>query len=441
MKPGDIAHMGWSLVAACSLVAGGLSARAETAEELVASGVLSGTDNPALIDFLLREGKDKPTPELHGKALDQAVATLRARAHVTPEEQLAAALSSAIGMAMQIADDDIVSEAGADVESSTYSGEWGNWVDAAEMLLEAGYTEDAVAFFQYGMETLPYQGLRNRCVMGLVKANPTEAYDRLMKMAAQPNIDLQNAALRSLGLLAGSGGLSDDQKDAAMALLIEKSQGLMNASYTLAAIRGLDYARDERAIEPLSKYKGGMMSTHDAWDRMFAGRLLMQAGKQQGFDWALKELTPKKKSFLSSKKDEPDLRYQVINTLTAVGGDAAREVLNKAYGHDKKSELMQASIAIALLVLDDDSDPNVRSSAAYALVGMSDAAAVSGLQAAMGVDYGVTAEKKSRSPAIHGAVLRAAMAKHSGEDGTAALVQAATASKDPTIRFMALVGR
>ena len=576
MRTGDVVYTMWSLVVV-GLLAGGLSVHGETAEDLVAGGVLSGTDNPALIDFLLREGKGKPTPELHGKALDQAVASLRARANVTPEEQLAAALSSAIGMAMQVADDDIVSGAGADVESSTYTGEWGNWVDAAEMLLEAGYTEDAVAFFQYGMETLPYPDLRNRCVMGLVKANPDEAYDRLMKMTEQPNIDLQNAALRSLGLLAGSGGLSDEQKDAVMALLIEKSQGLMNASYTLAAIRGLDYARDERAIAPLSKYKGGMMvteenqrpalrsllltyeddiamepllkmikggmmSTHDAWDRMFAGRLLMQAGKQEGFDWALKELTPKKKSFLSTKKDEPDLRYDVISTLTWVGGDAALEVLGKAYGHRKQSELMQASIAIALLVLGDDThietvraamgregwdftaanaalalaghgdlsgipvldrlaaqepkkdsagmsalkllsgksvgnageknriirlrrriantlgkidrpegvatltrlledrDPNVRSSAAYALMGMDDPAAVQGLQAAMGVDYGVTAEKKSRNPVIHGTILRTAMAKHAGEDGAAALVQAATTAKDPTIRFMALVG-
>ena len=578
MNPVASLHPWWSLLVVCNLLMAGLTAGAETAGDLVASGVLSGTDNPALIDFLLREGKGKPTPELHEKALDQAVASLRARARVTPEEQLRAALSSAMGMAMQVADDDIVSEAGADVEGSTYAGEWGNWVDAAERLLEAGYTEDAVAFFQYGMETLPYPGLRNRCVMGLVKANPSEAYDRLMEMSAQSNVDLQNAALRSLGLLAGSGGLSDRQKDAVIALLIEKSQGLMNASYTLAAIRGLDYARDDRAVEPLSKFKGGMMvteenqrpalrallltyqddsalkpllkmikggmmSTYDAWDRMFAGRLLMQAGKQEGFDWALKELKPKKKSFLSSKKDEPDLRYQIIDTLTRVGGDAARKVLQEAYGNYKDGELLQASMAIALLVLGDDAhidtvrsamrqegwdftaanaalalaahgdlsgipvldrlaaqepkrdsagmsalkllagkgtghadekrriirlrrriaytlgeidrpegvstltlllsdqDPNVRSSAAYALMGMSTPAAVGGLQAAMAVDYGVNAEKKSRNPVIHGTILRTAMAKHSDQDGTAALVQAATASDDPTLRFMALVGR
>ena len=93
-----------------------------------------------------------------------------------------------------------------------------------------------------------------------------------------------------------------------------------------------------------------------------------------------------------------------------------------------------------LTLLLNDSNPNVRSSAAYALIGMSDAAALPGLQAAMGVDYGVTVEKRSRNPVIHGTILRTAMAKHAGEEGTAALVQAATSADDPTVRFIALIG-
>ena len=568
----------WTLIVAGSLMGAAPSGFAETAEEMVRNGVLSGTDNPALINFLLQEGRNEPTAALHQEALDQAVASLRSRAEVTPAEQLAAALSSGVGMAMQWADDDVVRDAGKDVESSTYTGEWGDWVDAADMLLDAGYTADAVAFYEYGMNTLPYQGLRNRCVMGLVKANPGEAYDRLMKMADETNIDLKNAALRSLGLLAGSGRLGEEQKDAVMALLTEKSRGIMNASYTLAAIHGLDFARDDRAIEPLSKYKGGMMvtdenqrpalrallltykqdsamgpllkmikggmmSTHDAWDRMFAGRLLMEAGKEEGFAWSLKQLKPKKKSFMSSKKNEPDLRYKIVDTLTRVGGDPATKVLNEAYDSYKDGELLQASIAIALLVLGDDghidtvrsamkregwdftaanaamalamhgdlsgmpvlhrlaqqepqkdsagmaamkllagkstsnageknrilrlrrriaytlgridqpdgvatlvlllrdADPNVRSSAAYALMAMSDASAAAGLKQALDVDYGVTAEKKSRNPIIHGSILRTAMSRHAGAKATAELVQAATTSKDPTVRFMALAGK
>ena len=567
----------WMQIMVCGLLSAALSANAETTEELVNSKALSGTDNPALIDFLLREGKGKPTPALHKAALDQAVASLRARANVNSEEQLAAALSSLVGMGMQLADHDVVSEAGTDVERSTYTGEWGSWVSAAEMLLDAGYTQDAVAFFEYGMNSIPYQSLRNRCVMGLVKANPDQAYDRLMKLADESDIDLKNAALRSLGLLVGSGGLNDAQTDAIMALLTAKSQGVMNASFTIAAIWGLDFAHDDRAIAPLSKYKsgmmvtdeqqrpalrallqtykddsamepllkilkGGMMSTYDAGDRLFAGQLLMAAGKQEGFDWALKTLTPKKKSFFSTKTDEPDFRPQIVNTLTRVGGAPSREVLNKAYGSYKDGELLQASIAIALLMLGDDahidtvrstmnhegwdftaanaalalaahgdlsgipilnqlaqkapsktsagmsalkmisgsstdntaeknrllrlrrriastlgkidqsevvptlvqllkdSDPNVRSSAAYALMEMAHASAAPGLQAAMGVDYGVTREKKSRNPSIHGAILRTAMSRHPDASATVDLVRAATGSADPTIRFMAMVG-
>ena len=82
----------------------------------------------------------------------------------------------------------------------------------------------------------------------------------------------------------------------------------------------------------------------------------------------------------------------------------------------------------------------MRSSAAYALMNLSDPSAAPGLQAAMEVDYGVTAEKKSRNPSIQGAILRTAMAKHAAAATTTELVQAATTSSDPTLRFMALVG-
>ena len=88
-----------------------------------------------------------------------------------------------------------------------------------------------------------------------------------------------------------------------------------------------------------------------------------------------------------------------------------------------------------------DADPNVRSSAAYALMNMSDPAAAPGLQAALGVDYGVTAAKTSRNPMIRGEILRTALRKHPDADATEVLVKEAAGSTDPTLRYMALVAR
>ena len=79
---------------------------------------------------------------------------------------------------MGAAGNDIVSDAGSDVESG-YANEWSDWITSAFNLIHAGYSEEAAAFFEFGIVHIPYAGLQARCVEGLALARPDQAYDFL----------------------------------------------------------------------------------------------------------------------------------------------------------------------------------------------------------------------------------------------------------------------
>lgn len=373
-----------------------VSAHAESIDSYLAANKIQGTNNGVFIDYLLEEGKSSLTSAQQKKALDQAVYALKQKTTVTKDEQLDAALTALVGTSMQLADDDIVSGAGGDVEQSAYGGQYKSWVDAAFSLLKAGYTDDAIAFFEYGIQYIPYSGLKARCMLGLAQAKPDETYDRLMKMVDSPDKDLKNEALILLGRLVGENRFKQNQKDKIIEVLIAHTEGAMNNIYYHAAIIGLDAAKDKRAIPAISSLKEGMMvnenvqraalrsllltykddsvvpiltgmfddsllSTNDEYDRYYAGSVLIEGGRKEGFDWALNELQPKKSSsgfsfdnLLSTGKDEKDLRGNIVGTLIRVGGEQSKKVLQDAYkAYNGEDELMKATIAIGLLELGD----------------------------------------------------------------------------------------
>ena len=378
------------------LFASPYSVKAETVDSYLASNKLKSTTNGVFIDYLLEEGQKKLTASQHKKALDQAVFQLKQKINVTSDEQLDAALTSLAGMSMQMAGNDVVAGAGEDVEQAAYGGQWKSWVDSAFSLLKAGYTEDAITFFEYGMKTIPYSGLRTRCMLGLAQAKPKETYDRIMKMVEGPDSDLKKEALKLLGHLAGEGKVTPQQKTTIINVLIAHTEGVMNNIYYQAAVLGLDAAKDKRGVAAISTFKEGMMvnedvkrpalksllltykddsvvplltgmleegfmSTDDEYDRYFAGTLLIKAGKKEGFEWAVKELQPKKSSsgfsfdsILSTSDDEKDLRGDIVGTLVRVGDNQAKKALQDAYkSYNGDDELMKATIAIGLLELKD----------------------------------------------------------------------------------------
>ncbi|MEW6366356.1 MAG: HEAT repeat domain-containing protein [Acidobacteriota bacterium] len=353
------------------------------------SRVLDGTYNGVVVDYLLEEGKGTLTEAQRKQALDQLLAAMKAKARVTQGEQLTAALGNLVGVLMGAAGGDVAGEAGGEVQVS-YANEWASWVDAAEKLLDAGYKEDAVSFFEFGMVNIPYDSLRGRCVMGLARAKPDEAYAILMNALKKPDIDLQNDVLRLLGHMAATDGLAKEQKDKIVETLIEYSKGITHSLNYGAAIYGLDVAGDPRAIPALSRFrkgfsvdeldrraalrsllltykevsvvedltkklKTGFTSTNKPADRFFSGVLLMEGGRKEGFDWALNELTPKKKGFFSSKEDDVDLRPSLVKALVRVGGEQARGVLAASVGLYKDDEWIKTWIAVGMLELGDTS--------------------------------------------------------------------------------------
>jgi hypothetical protein len=353
------------------------------------SKALQGAYNGVVIDYLLAEGKPKLSEAQHKQALDQLVAALKEKVGVTQNEQLTAALGNLVGVLMGAAGGDTLGEAGADVQRS-YAGDWASWVDAAEKLFEAGYQEDAVAFFQFGMVNIPYDSLRARCIVGLARARPEEAYTILADALKKPQPELKNEALRMMGHLAAAEWVPAAQKDAIIKALIDHSQGMMNNQYYQAVIYGLDVAHDQRAIPALSRFrkgittdpldrraalksliltykdesvvgdltkllKAGFTSTNKPEDRFFAGVVLMEAGRKEGFDWALAEFKPKKKGFFSSSKEEMDLRPDLVTELVRIGGEQSAKVLADSIAFYKDGEWLKTWMAIALLELGDTS--------------------------------------------------------------------------------------
>ena len=213
--------------------------------------VLEQSYNPVLLRYLLEEGKAKLTPAQHKAALDQVVARFRVEVDVKPSSQVAASLAALAG----IVTPGVVGEGIAEGAGSV----WEAWVDAANLLVRAGYAQDALPFLRSCVTTNPYPELRSRCTVGLAAANPAEAFTTLMALTGKGNqADVTNSALRLLGDLAGAEGCPPEQKDAAIKELTARTQGMMNNIYYEAAIEGLARARDPRGIEPIRKLTGGI---------------------------------------------------------------------------------------------------------------------------------------------------------------------------------------
>lgn len=358
-------------------------------DSIINSGVLKTHYNGSLVEYLLEEGQNKLSPEKKKEVLDQLVTVLKEKSQVTNSEQFSVALGALIGLGMQVYDDDIVSSAGSDVEQD-YANEWTSWVDAALLLLKAGYVDDSVHFFEYGIQTIPYDHERARCVQGLAAAKPDQALEILLKFADEPQEPIRNSAIRMLGYLAVSAGINDEVKNQAVLKIIEKTQGLQLNTTKRAAIYALDLVKDPRSIELLGKFKKGLidtyvqraalksllvtfndltvveildkklksgfMSMNDPTDNLFAGLTLIQAHQVSGYEWAIEKLAPKKKGFNPLKKNkEPDFRSQIVRTLVRFPSDESLVILRDAFTKYEDDEWIKTWIATGLLELGDAS--------------------------------------------------------------------------------------
>ena len=333
--------------------------------------------NAVLLRYLLEEGRPKLTPVQHKLALDQIVARFKTEIDIKPSTKAAASLAALAGLLTPGVVGEGISEGAGSV--------WQSWVDAANLLVKAGYAAEASPFLESCLKTNPYPELRSRCTVGFAAANPAQAVTILTGLLDKKNPeDVINTSLRLLGDLAGAEACPTEQRDVAVKEMSARTQGMMNNIFYEAAIDGLERSKDPRGIEPIRKLtggmnapevkraakrallltfkdpaivevlrkdaKGGMMKTED--DKFFAATLLIRAGDEAGFAYAKDQLTKKKGGFFSSNK-ETDYRPAIVQVLADFGGPPAIPVLQAGLALQKPDEWLRAYMAIALLELGD----------------------------------------------------------------------------------------
>jgi HEAT repeat protein len=347
---------------------------ADSVQGLLDTGALKTAYNPVLLEFLTEEGKGR-LPEAQRKAaLEQLVAGFREHAKITPGAQATAALASLAGLVTKGTVSQGISEGAAQV--------WTEWVDAAFVVQKAGYKEESSVFFENCVQNFPYDELRARCAVGLAQADADKAFTVLVGLLDKKYGDDVNAvALRMLGDLAATPGLPAEKKDAALDELTKRTQGFSNVGLNAAAVEGLVRSKDPRAVETIRKFTKGMMHAEDLKhaalrglllgfndagaldalqkqlkggfmkepkDQVWAALILIEAGQQAGYDWAVQYATGK-------KKGNVDYSDELVQAMIDAGGTPAKDALNKVLAAGKPGEWQPAYIAIALLNLGDDS--------------------------------------------------------------------------------------
>lgn len=354
-----------------------------TVASVLATGDLARAYNPVLLNYLLDEGRPRLPDGQRKKAIDQLVTRFKEEMDVQPAEQ---ALGSAAALGGMLAGGTL----GAGLADGS-ARVWSDWVDAALLLNKAGYKKDTIPFFSNCIRTYPYDALKKKCVVGLVAADPAAAFDTLMTLEKESG-DVKNIALRLMGLLASQTTLAKDKKKALVDVLLSRTEGTMNSIYSLAAIDGLAFAGDPRAVDALRKMtkgvtrakeveraakrallisfkdtdivpvlekdaKGGFGSNDD--DKLFAGSLLIEARVDSGYAWAKEHLTRKKGGLSRFKKDKNDILDEIVWVLKNRGGKKSIPVLQAALPVRKPDEWLSAYIAVALLDLGDKSGAEV----------------------------------------------------------------------------------
>lgn len=353
------------------------SAAPDPVAAVLQTGELAKAYNPVLLNYLLEEGRSRLPEAQRRLAIDQLVTRFREELDISPGEQAVEALAALGGMLTGGAVGEGLRQGADDV--------YGDWVDAALLLSRAGYQKDVVPFFENCLRGYWSERQLQRCALGLTGAAPERALAVLTEMEKDPG-DRKKVALWLLGFLAGQPGFPKENHDEIVDTLIARTHGMLNASFSLAAIRGLVLAKDDRAIEPLRKmtkgltrnqevqraakralligYKdeslvptleknarGGFGSDDD--DKFFAAALLIEGGYDSGFAWAKEQLTKKRGGLLKIKKGNTDLLDEIVWTLVNKGGKKSIPVLQAALPVRKPDEWLSAYIAVGLLDLGD----------------------------------------------------------------------------------------
>lgn len=421
----------------CCFVVGGAPAAgaagsgpSEAREELLSSGALARSPNPAVLDFLVQEGRELLPEEQRRRALDQVVDALREETLVRPlaDYDLGGMLQGTLGSAMREAahpenllrwvlgarprpDPGRGKETGRRIEGML-TDPWVRGLDAARALSRAGYGAEAEDFFRGCMQwTFTAGWLQVRCTEEAIASLGVEgAHALFAEMLERPYMDLgidfralgveppeqepvpqiEAAALKGFGRLLAGGDLDPARTDQVMDALIGFTANRREDRLVIeAAVEALAASQHPRAVVPLRKFakggKSGLFSRRpevsegvsataqralavvfgdraaierlerdlrrgSPAERYAAGRALVLAGEDAGYDWARRYLG---RQTIPIK--QADLRPAVVRTLVHAGSGRSRSILTAQLEQGHESDWLEAWIAAALVELGDTS--------------------------------------------------------------------------------------
>jgi HEAT repeat protein len=277
---------------------------------------------------------------------------------------------------------------------------WIRGIESAKALEKLGQAQAAGRFYMNCIQSMPPDWLSDRCLNGILTMGPQRAYvlltwivnnaesaalggKEIATQKGQTSINviwLRGAALRGLGDLVAGSDLSAEQREQAVQLLLTFAKGKENAPYFADAAAGLGRSHDPRAVSTLKDLAGlkkdpaislaalrglavgfkdesalkkirGWLDDDSPEVQLKAERLLLEAGDDAGYAWALNVITSKR----AIDSPKPDIRPRVVRELVARGDDRAHKTLEQAQKQGAGNDWLEAWIAIGLLELGDRS--------------------------------------------------------------------------------------
>ncbi|HXU32290.1 MAG TPA: HEAT repeat domain-containing protein [Thermoanaerobaculia bacterium] len=426
--------MGWA-----GLVPAPLVAADDEVAAILADGALSETRNPVVANFLLEEGAPLLTESERATALDQLKTALSAQTQFMTLMMQGAGgvLSTPSFRAMQEAGKKAVSVKGlvtlgvlgvGPAMPTPQAGQmereirqamtdpWVRGIAAAQALEKAGEDQGAARFYVNCLQLLQAEWVPDACLDGLVDLGPARAEKVFVWMLDNAEtlsmtnmagvgrfgglgglggetekkpkdlppdpgiVQLRNAALEGLGALVGSGELSPEAKERALARLLAYAVGKQNEPYQRGVAEGLGRSRDPRALEALrrlaknrrnpeakqaalrglvvgfhdqaaTRQLRGELDDHDPEEQIRAAQALYESGDEAAFRWAVEVIG--KRRVMEAKK--PDIRARVVRDLVELGGTRARSALAQALAEGPPNDWLTAWVRVGLLELGDAS--------------------------------------------------------------------------------------
>jgi len=417
----------WAAVALGLMVCWTSPAPAETLSEFLDSGALKSTTNPIPINYFLEQAPATLPEAERQRAMDQINTALRRQTSTLGRltEEMAGAMSSptmsefnkqaqesmtvtGIMKQMLLQEYGIDSHTGkptqrqvAQMQQETRQGMMDPWIrgiESAHALEKIGQMQAAARFYMNGIQSLPPDWLSDSCLNGILGMGPQRAYTLLVwivnnaesaalggKGMATRNgqttvnvIWLRGAALQGLGILVAGSGLTTEQREQAVQLLLTYARGKENAAYFADAATGLGRSHDPRAVAPLQDLVGwkkdpdvslaalrglaigfkdeaalkkirGWLDDDSPEVQLKAEIALLEAGDDAGYAWALEVIT----STRDSGSSKQDIRPRVVRDLVARRDDRSRKTLQQALKQGAGNDWLDAWIAIGLLEMGD----------------------------------------------------------------------------------------